>query len=221
MRIGLTSIFVDDQDQAERFSTQVMPVRALADSGAARGARRGGAGAAPDRRAGAGVPTASRELGRPVLSLRNDDCRRDAERLQAKGWCSSRNPPGWPTAAWTRTSTTPAATSSTSTKTDKGAAVMQPTRRPTTAPHRPGSSRSAGSSLAQAGFAATAGRLSALPRVPDRTSGRRHCARSFTVTVRDGSPASNAPDDDADETQKTFHRVMRGGMKPSSTKRKS
>ena len=28
---------------------------------------------------------ASRELGRPVLSLRNDDCRRDAERLKAKG----------------------------------------------------------------------------------------------------------------------------------------
>ena len=85
MRIGLTSIFVDDQDQAERFYTQVLPGRALADRGVARGARRGGAGAAPDRRAGAGVPAASRELGRSVLSLRNDDCRRDAERLKAKG----------------------------------------------------------------------------------------------------------------------------------------
>jgi predicted enzyme related to lactoylglutathione lyase len=28
---------------------------------------------------------ASREVGRPVLSLSTDDCQRDAERLQAKG----------------------------------------------------------------------------------------------------------------------------------------
>jgi catechol 2,3-dioxygenase-like lactoylglutathione lyase family enzyme len=67
MRIGLTSIFVDDQDQAERFYTEVLgfqvktngPLRprgTLADSGIPRGARRGGVGAAPGRRAGAGVP---------------------------------------------------------------------------------------------------------------------------------------------------------------------
>jgi hypothetical protein len=28
---------------------------------------------------------ANREIGRPVLSLRTDDCQRDAERLKAKG----------------------------------------------------------------------------------------------------------------------------------------
>jgi catechol 2,3-dioxygenase-like lactoylglutathione lyase family enzyme len=59
MRIGLTGIFVDDQDQAERFYTQVLgfQVKTNATYGpgerwlsvVARGARRGPAGAAPGR----------------------------------------------------------------------------------------------------------------------------------------------------------------------------
>ena len=53
---------------------------------------------------------ASRELGRPVPSLTTDDCQRDAERLKAKGVVSPRTRVGWPMAAWTRCSTTPAAT---------------------------------------------------------------------------------------------------------------
>jgi predicted enzyme related to lactoylglutathione lyase len=35
---------------------------------------------------------ASRELGRPVLSLRTDDCQGDAERLKAKGVVFVREP---------------------------------------------------------------------------------------------------------------------------------
>jgi predicted enzyme related to lactoylglutathione lyase len=35
---------------------------------------------------------ASRELGRPVISLRTDDCQRDAERLKAKGVVFVREP---------------------------------------------------------------------------------------------------------------------------------
>lgn len=96
MRIALTSIFVDDQDKAERFYTEVVGLQAktnmpygdterwltvvspeepdgvelvlhLADA-AARAFRQ-----------------ASREVGRPALSLGTDDCQRDAERLKAKG----------------------------------------------------------------------------------------------------------------------------------------
>jgi catechol 2,3-dioxygenase-like lactoylglutathione lyase family enzyme len=96
MRIGLTSIFVDDQDQAERFYTEVLgfqvktngPLRprgTLADSGI------------PEEPDGvelvlhlADVPArafqvASRQVGRPVLSLRADDCAAEAERLKAEG----------------------------------------------------------------------------------------------------------------------------------------
>jgi predicted enzyme related to lactoylglutathione lyase len=61
---------------AERFSTEV----------------RGGAGAAPDRRAGRAFREASRAIGRPVLSLHTDDCRRDAERLKANGVVFVREP---------------------------------------------------------------------------------------------------------------------------------
>jgi catechol 2,3-dioxygenase-like lactoylglutathione lyase family enzyme len=96
MRIGLTAIFVDDQDQAERFYTQVLGLKVKTN-----------APYGPDERwltvvspeepdgvelvlhladePARGFRQASRELGRPVLSLRSDDCERDAERLKAKG----------------------------------------------------------------------------------------------------------------------------------------
>jgi catechol 2,3-dioxygenase-like lactoylglutathione lyase family enzyme len=96
MRIGLTSIFVDDQDRAERFYTEVLgfKVKTSAPYG-------------PDERwltvvspedpdgvelvlhladePARAFQVASRELGRPVLSLCSDDCQRDAGRLKAKG----------------------------------------------------------------------------------------------------------------------------------------
>jgi catechol 2,3-dioxygenase-like lactoylglutathione lyase family enzyme len=94
MRIGLASIYVEDQDQAERFYTEVLGFKVktsapygpdeLAERGRPRGARRGAAGAAPGRRAGAGVP-AGLPPGRPVLSLRTNDCQGEAERLRAMG----------------------------------------------------------------------------------------------------------------------------------------
>jgi catechol 2,3-dioxygenase-like lactoylglutathione lyase family enzyme len=96
MRIGLVSIFVDDQDQAQQFYTQVLgfKVKTSAPYG-------------PDERwlsvvspedpdgvelvlhladePARAFQAASRAIGRPVLSLRTDDCQRDAERLKAKG----------------------------------------------------------------------------------------------------------------------------------------
>ena len=96
MQIGLTSIYVDDQDQAERFYTQVLglPVTNSAPYGPE---ERWLTVVSPEEPAGvelvlhlADAPAqafqqASRERGRPVLSLHTDDCQREAERLKAKG----------------------------------------------------------------------------------------------------------------------------------------
>ncbi len=96
MRIGLTSIYVDDQDRAERFYTEVLgfQVKTSAPYGAG---ERGLSGVAPEEPGGVELvlhladaaarafQQASREAGRPVLSLRTDDCQRDAEGLKAKG----------------------------------------------------------------------------------------------------------------------------------------
>jgi catechol 2,3-dioxygenase-like lactoylglutathione lyase family enzyme len=96
MRIGLVSVFVDDQDQAERFYTQVLgfTVKTSAPYG-------------PDERwlsvvsredpdgvelvlhladePARAFQAASRAIGRPVLSLRTDDCAGETEQLKAKG----------------------------------------------------------------------------------------------------------------------------------------
>jgi catechol 2,3-dioxygenase-like lactoylglutathione lyase family enzyme len=96
MRIGLTGIFVDDQDHAERFYTQVLgfKVKTSAPYGPT---ERWLSVVSPEEPDGVELvlhltdeparafQQASRELGRPVLSLRTDDCQRDAERLKAKG----------------------------------------------------------------------------------------------------------------------------------------
>jgi catechol 2,3-dioxygenase-like lactoylglutathione lyase family enzyme len=96
MRIGLTGIFVDDQDHAERFYTEVLGLQVKTN-----------APYGPDERwltvvssedpdgvelvlhltddAARAFRQASRDIGRPVISLRTDDCRRDAQRLKAKG----------------------------------------------------------------------------------------------------------------------------------------
>jgi catechol 2,3-dioxygenase-like lactoylglutathione lyase family enzyme len=96
MRIGLTGIFVDDQDQAEQFYTEVLGFQVKTN-----------APYHPEERWLSVVSSeepdgvelvlhladeparafqqASRQAGRPVLSLRTEDCVAEAERLKAKG----------------------------------------------------------------------------------------------------------------------------------------
>jgi predicted enzyme related to lactoylglutathione lyase len=96
MRIGLASIFVDDQDQAEQFYTQVLgfQVKTSAPYGPE---ERWLTVVAPEDPDGVelvlhladeparALQAASRQGGRPVLSLRSDNCQGEAERLKAKG----------------------------------------------------------------------------------------------------------------------------------------
>ena len=96
MRIGLTSIFVDDQDKAERFYTEVLglEVKTNAPYGPT---ERWLTVVSPEDPDGVELVLhltdeparafleAARKVGRPVISLRSDDCQRDAERLKAKG----------------------------------------------------------------------------------------------------------------------------------------
>jgi catechol 2,3-dioxygenase-like lactoylglutathione lyase family enzyme len=96
MRIGLTSIFVDDQDQAERFYTEVLGFQ-VKTSAPYRPEERWLSVVSPEEPDGvelvlhlADAPArafqaASRQVGRPVLSLRADDCAAEAERLKAEG----------------------------------------------------------------------------------------------------------------------------------------
>ena len=96
MRIGLTSTFVDDQDQAEQFYTQVLGFKVKTSAPYGPGERWLSV-VSPEDPDGvelvlhlADEPArvfrqASRAAGRPVFSLRTDDCRRDAERLKTKG----------------------------------------------------------------------------------------------------------------------------------------
>jgi predicted enzyme related to lactoylglutathione lyase len=96
MRIGLTSIHVDDQDQAEQFYTQVLGFQV--NTSAAYGpVERWLSVVSPEDPEGVELALhladdparafqqASRQAGRPVLSLRTDDCQAEAERLKAKG----------------------------------------------------------------------------------------------------------------------------------------
>jgi catechol 2,3-dioxygenase-like lactoylglutathione lyase family enzyme len=96
MRIGLTSIFVDDQDQAERFYTQVLglQVKTSAPYGPE---ERWLTVVSPEDPDGVELvlhltdtparafQAVSRQAGRPVLSLATDNCAAEAERLKAKG----------------------------------------------------------------------------------------------------------------------------------------
>jgi predicted enzyme related to lactoylglutathione lyase len=96
MRIGLTGIFVDDQDKAERFYTEVVGLRVKASAAYGPGERwlTVVSPEEPDGvelvlhvadEAARAFQQAGREQGRPVISLRTDDCQRDAERLKAEG----------------------------------------------------------------------------------------------------------------------------------------
>jgi catechol 2,3-dioxygenase-like lactoylglutathione lyase family enzyme len=103
MRIGLTSIYVNDQDQAERFYTEVLGFQ-VKTSAPYSDTERWLSVVAPEEPDGvelvlhlADTPArafqqASRELGRPVPSLTTDDCQRDAERLKAKGVVFAKEP---------------------------------------------------------------------------------------------------------------------------------
>ena len=96
MRIGLTGIFVDDQDKAQRFYTDVLglQVKTNAPYGPT---ERWLTVVSPEDPDGVELvlhladeparafQVAGHEVGRPVISLRTDDCQRDAERLKAKG----------------------------------------------------------------------------------------------------------------------------------------
>ena len=96
MRIGLTSIYVDDQDRAEQFYTKVLGFKIKTSAAYGPGERWLSVVSSEDPD---GVELvlhltdeparvfqqASRQAGRPVLSLTTDDCRREAERLKAKG----------------------------------------------------------------------------------------------------------------------------------------
>jgi catechol 2,3-dioxygenase-like lactoylglutathione lyase family enzyme len=96
MRIGLTGIFVDDQDRAERFYTEVLGFNVKTNAAYGPGERWLSV-VSPEDPDGVQLVLhltdeparafreASRALGRPVISLTTDDCAGDAERLTAKG----------------------------------------------------------------------------------------------------------------------------------------
>ena len=96
MRIGLTGIYVDDQDRAERFYTQVLGFQVKTSAAYGPGERWLSL-VAPDDPDGIQLVlhltdeparafrAANREQGRPVISLTVDDCAAEVERLKAKG----------------------------------------------------------------------------------------------------------------------------------------
>jgi catechol 2,3-dioxygenase-like lactoylglutathione lyase family enzyme len=96
MRIGLTGIFVDDQDRAERFYTEVPGFNVKTNAAYGPGERWLSV-VSPEDPDGVQLVLhltdeparafreARRALGRPVISLTTDDCAGDAERLTAKG----------------------------------------------------------------------------------------------------------------------------------------
>jgi Glyoxalase/Bleomycin resistance protein/Dioxygenase superfamily len=129
MRIGLTSIFVDDQDQAERFYTEVLGLK-VKTSAPYGPEERWLTVISPEEPDGVELvlhladeparafQAASRQAGRCCrCAPRTARARPSGSRPRA--WCSSRNRPGCPMGAWTRSSPTPAATYSTSTRTDR------------------------------------------------------------------------------------------------------
>src|SRR5215218_951636 len=107
MRIGLTSVFVDDQDQAERFYTEVLGLK-VKTSAPYGPEERWLTVVSPEEPDGVELvlhladeparafQAASRQAGRPVLSLRTADCAAEAERLKAKGVVFVKQP--WRTA---------------------------------------------------------------------------------------------------------------------------
>ena len=96
MRIGLTSVYVDDQDKAEQFYTELLGLR-VKDNVPYSAAERWLTVVSPEDPDGVELALlladgparvfrqANLEIGRPVVSLITDDCVREAERLKAMG----------------------------------------------------------------------------------------------------------------------------------------
>ena len=103
MRIGLTGIYVDDQDRAERFYTEVLGLQIKTNAAYGPG-ERWLTVVSPEEPDGVELVLhltdeparafreATREQGRPVVSLTTTDCAGDAERLKAKGVVFVREP---------------------------------------------------------------------------------------------------------------------------------
>jgi catechol 2,3-dioxygenase-like lactoylglutathione lyase family enzyme len=103
MRIGLIGIFVDDQDRAERFYTEVLGLKVKTNAAYGPG-ERWLTVVSPEEPDGIELVLhltdeparlfreAGREQGRPVFSLRTDDCQGEAQRLKAKGVVFVREP---------------------------------------------------------------------------------------------------------------------------------
>jgi catechol 2,3-dioxygenase-like lactoylglutathione lyase family enzyme len=95
MRIGLIAIYVDDQDQAERFYTATLGFQVKTSS--AYGAERWLSVVSPEEPDGLEVTlhladepvqafqATRRQVGRPVFALHTDDCQGEADRLKAEG----------------------------------------------------------------------------------------------------------------------------------------
>jgi catechol 2,3-dioxygenase-like lactoylglutathione lyase family enzyme len=96
MRIGLTEIFVDDQEKARAFYTEVLGLQVKSDAPYSATARwltlvspedRNGTELllTPTNDAAAALQAARRATGSPAISLSTDDCRRTCQELKAKG----------------------------------------------------------------------------------------------------------------------------------------
>jgi catechol 2,3-dioxygenase-like lactoylglutathione lyase family enzyme len=96
MRIGIVELFVDDQERALRFYTEVLGLRVVTDASYGEGGRwlTVGAPEAPDGPellltvatvAAAGWRAERRASGTPNLSFLTDDCVRDVALLEARG----------------------------------------------------------------------------------------------------------------------------------------
>jgi catechol 2,3-dioxygenase-like lactoylglutathione lyase family enzyme len=110
MRIGLITIYVDDQNQAEQFYTEALgfQVETSAPYGPS---ERWLSMVSPEEPDGLQLAlhladehawafqAACRRIGRPVFSLLTDDCRVKPSGSRPRAWCSSRNPQRCPTAA--------------------------------------------------------------------------------------------------------------------------
>ena len=96
MRITMAGIFVDDQDKARRFYTDVLGFQVEKNAAYGSGAQRWltvvsaespglelALGFADD--SAVAFQKALREQGKPATALRTDDCRRDYEKLVARG----------------------------------------------------------------------------------------------------------------------------------------
>jgi catechol 2,3-dioxygenase-like lactoylglutathione lyase family enzyme len=96
MRIGLTEIFVDDQDKAHTFYTEVLGLQVKSDAPYSDTTRwltvvspEDPQGTelllSPTNNAAASLQASRRAVGSPAISFSTDDCRRTYEDLKAKG----------------------------------------------------------------------------------------------------------------------------------------